>query len=987
MKIKDFTILAKTAGVVLVVVVALIGTLIFTSYRLVSRQFEEFETKDATLLVQQVLNELEKTNRKIKTLVKDWAPWDETYQFVHEVNSSFIEANLLDETFINLDLNFMLFYDSSGVLVYSKFFDVDRSEAIDKDAEVVNAVAAAPQLMLHFAKDFHADRSGILMTASAKPFLVSAAPIVTSKFEGPVRGTLIMGRFLDDTVIKKISEDTRLAVQIYPCTDVHESQSLSSILIQTTSAETLAGYSIVNDVMGKPAIHVEVIKNRDIFRQGLIVWKQHAIAIIVLGCIFIIVLLGLLDRFILRKLIRVTNEVGLIAEKGKQGMRLAVPGGDEIGMLAVRINHMLDTLEQHQLIQAENEQYLKKLLDSINCGVMVVDVEQRRIVDMNKAGASMLNWHKEDIVDLICHQNVCPEKMGECPVLDLHQEIDLCERIVLRSDGSELPVLTSATKVERQGREFLIDSFIDISGLKETQRELRSSEAKYRQFFEEDLTSNYISAVDGRILDCNPAFAQMLGYETVDEAKNANFKDHYSSPADRRVVLDQVRKQKRLERYEWQLRHRNGNPIYCIGNAIGVFNEKGELVSCRGYIFDDTRRVLLEKEMRQSQKMEAIGTLAGGIAHDFNNILAGIMGYTEIVVRELAGSVPQRVNTYLGNILTAGERARDLIKQILAFSRQSEMELRPVLLQQTVVEAIRLMRATIPTTIAIETRIASQATVMADQGQLHQIIMNLCTNACHAMAKGGTLTICLEDVSLSAEFTHIYSQLGPGEYVRMQVTDTGEGIPDKLRDRIFDPFFTTKQQGEGTGLGLSMVHGIVNSMKGLITVKSSVGKGTQFDIYLPQLKGDEIVPLGTQVSSPTGSERILYVDDDPALEEIGREILFGLGYQVTGFVDSPKALQYLFLHYSEIDLIVTDMTMPKLTGLDLAEKLRERGIQIPIIVCTGNVNDLTENQMLTLGISHCIQKPVTINSLAIKVRAALDSGDAKLKINCLHPQL
>ena len=980
MKFQDLKILTKTAGVVLVVIVTLVTTLIVTSYRLVSSQFAEFETKDATVLVQQVLQELNKINRKIQTAVNDWAPWDDTYQFVTDRNTAYIEANLLDDTFVNQDLNFMLFYDQSGQLVYSRFFDLEAAQVSDEDPEVLDAVAAAPPLMVHLKNDVHAEYSGILMTGSGNPFFVSAAPIVTSKFAGPIRGTLVMGRFLDETVVAKIGEDTRLSVLISPYTEAEGSDATREngsldhpVVVRATGDRTLIGYSLINDIQGKPVLKVEITKDRDIFQQGLLVWKQHAIAIMVLGYLFIIVLLGLLDRLVLRKLIRVTEEVGVIAEKGEQRTRLAVPGGDEIGMLAVRINHLLDTVEQHRLIQAENEAYLQKLLDSINCGVMVIEAESRRIVDINRAGAAMLGWHRTDILDRTCHQLVCPKDWGKCPVLDLKEEIDLSERIVLRADGLELPVLKSAVKVERQGREYLIDSFIDISGLKETQNELRQSEAKYRQFFEEDLTSNYISAADGRILDCNPAFAQMLGYETVEEAKKANFLGHYASPADRELVMDQLRQHKRLERYEWQLRHRNGNPIHCIGNAVGVFDESGELQYCRGYIFDDTRRVLLEKEVRQSQKMEAIGTLAGGIAHDFNNILAGIMGYTEIIRREMAGSAPQRVNTYLSNILSAGERARDLIKQILTFSRQSEVELRPVLLHHAVDEAVRLMRATIPMTIAIEKQLNSQATVMADQGQLHQIIMNLCTNACQAMPRGGTLTIGLDDVAPDRELTERFRQLASGDYVRLQIADTGEGIPEELRDRIFDPFFTTKPQGQGTGLGLSMVHGIVKSMQGLITVTSAVGKGTGFDIYLPQLSHEAELSSSTQEETPTGTEHILYIDDDPMLAEIGREMLLSLGYRVTEFISSVDALQHVFRHRPDIDLIVTDMTMPKLTGLDLAEKLREQDIQVPIIICTGNINDLTHPQMIALGISYCLQKPITISHLAAKVRTALDN--------------
>jgi CheY-like chemotaxis protein len=349
------------------------------------------------------------------------------------------------------------------------------------------------------------------------------------------------------------------------------------------------------------------------------------------------------------------------------------------------------------------------------------------------------------------------------------------------------------------------------------------------------------------------------------------------------------------------------------------------------------------------------------------------MGYTEILRRELAGSVPTRLEKYLDNIFSAGERARDLVKQILTFSRQSEVELRPVLLRQVLEEALRLMRATMPTTIAIDRKFESQAMVMADRSQLHQIIMNLCTNACQAMSKGGKLTVTLTDVVSDRDLSDRFGRLPPGGYVRLEVADTGEGIPAELLERIFDPFFTTKPQGQGTGLGLSTVHGAVKSMRGLITVNSEVGTGSRFEIYLPQLHREKVHPCQLQTAAPTGNEHILYLDDDATLTEIGGEMLRGLGYQVTAFSSSIDALQYMLRPHTEIDLLVSDMTMPQLTGLDLAERLRAQGVRLPIIICTGNANDISQHQMTALNIAHCVQKPITLSQLAVKVRETLDA--------------
>ncbi len=983
MQFKTLTILTKTASVVCVVIATLIATLAILSHTLVSNRFAQFEQKETKIQVQRAVNQLQDALRKVEASTKDYAPWDEVYQFVKEGNRSFVEANLLDATFVNLHISFMLFYDQQGLLVQQKFFDLGKAQEVEQDPEVLNAISAASPLMFHSAQDVHAHISGLLVTPSGKLLLVAAAPIVTSKFEGPIRGTLLMGHQLDDAEIARMNADSQLSLRIQPyqgmntrvpADQIREKNLLSrGAYVQAVSDRTVAGYAVLPDVLGKPAVTVEVSQDREIFQQGLSLWKQYAITLGVVGCIFIVVLLGLLNRFILHKLIKVTSEVDRIADTGSRDLRLTVEGKDEIAHLAERINSMLDGLERYQTMQEENKDYLKELLDSINCGVMVINADDRLVVDINKTGAAMLQRQIEEIVGKCCHQFICPREVNNCPVLDHGEEVELSERAVVRADGTNVFVLKSVVTVERQGQRYLIESFIDISTLKETQRELRNSEAKYRHFFEEDLTSNFISTPDGRILDCNPAFARMLGYQTVDEAKQVNFTDHYFSPADREVVMEKLRQEKRLVRHEWKLRQVNGNPIYCVGNAIGVFDASGAPIEYRVYIFDDTRRVVLEKDMRQSQKLEAIGTLAGGIAHDFNNILAGIMGYTEIVMRDLKDTATPRVNKFLFNILSAGERARDLIKQILAFSRQSEIELRPVLVQQAVEDVLQLIRATLPTTIAIEQHLNSQATVMADQVLMHQIIMNLCSNAGHAMkSSGGTLTLDVEDVTLDRPFTDSYQHLEPGDFVRLRVSDTGQGIPEHLQERIFDPFFTTKKKGEGTGLGLSMVHGIVSSMKGLVTVDSVVGQGTRFDIYLPRIAHPMESSQLEQEVLPIGSEHIVYVDDDPFLVEIGKEILLGLGYRVTDFTDSPEALRYLNEHHAEVDLLVTDMTMPKVTGIDLVRILRDQRARVPVILCTGHSEGLTAEQVTVLGISDFVLKPITVRSLADKVRTVLD---------------
>ncbi len=983
MSFKRNTILLKTVGVVCVVITTLIVVQVITSHTLVLRQFTKLEEQEMGIKVQQAVSELKGSLQKIETIVKDWAPWDDTYGFVQGENPAFIEKNLSDEAFINLNINFIVLINADQHLTYTQFFDQAAGAKVDMDAEVLHAITLASPLMLHNADDVHAHLAGILLAYPDKPLLVAAAPIVTSQFEGPIRGTLILGRYLDRAEVAKMSADIKLALTLGPHRDLPaqhpvltiEADGLTAneVAIEVIDDRNVAGSVQVLDLFGNPALTLSVSQSRVIFRQGMAMWQQHTISMAVLGVIFIVLLLGLLNRFILRKLTTVTQQVDRIAGQGGYHRRLEVRGGDEISNLAERINSMLDALEQYQSMQRENEHFLKGLLDSINCGVMVINAADGLIVDINKTGAALLQQEPEAMVGRSGNPFLNSGGMQPFHAPDTRQAVELSEQRMIRADGSQLPVLQSVATVERGDQRALIVSFIEISGLKEVQRKLQLSEAKYRLFYEEDLTSNFISTPDGRILDCNPAFARMLGYPTVAAALRVNIADHYFSPADRQAVLDKLNTERRLERHEWKLRHLRGHAIYCIGNAIAVFDEQGRPQEYRVYIFDDTRRVTLERDMRQRQKLEAIGTLAGGIAHDFNNILAGIIGYTEIIKRDLADLASPKIEKYLQNILLAGERARDLIRQILLFSRQSDMELRPVVLRQAIEDVIQLVRASLPATIAIEQYLGSEATVLADQVQLHQVIMNLCTNAGHAMKNsGGTLTLRVTDVTLDHRFTDRYDNLEPGEYACIQVSDTGKGIPEHLLDRIFDPFFTTKKKGEGTGLGLSMVHGIVSSMKGLILVDSTEGYGTQFDIYLPKVTNAEEGLQLHQETLPGGTEHIVYVDDDPFLVDIGKEILQGLGYRVTTFTQSPEALQYLGEHGSEVDLVISDLTMPKLTGIDLARALQKQQAQIPVLLCTGHNEGLTGEDLQSVGIETIILKPITMHNLALQVRTALD---------------
>jgi signal transduction histidine kinase/ActR/RegA family two-component response regulator len=381
-----------------------------------------------------------------------------------------------------------------------------------------------------------------------------------------------------------------------------------------------------------------------------------------------------------------------------------------------------------------------------------------------------------------------------------------------------------------------------------------------------------------------------------------------------------------------------------------------------------------ERELRQAQKIEAVGMLAGGIAHDFNNILAAIIGFTELAEDQTPEGSPAR--RYMESVLMAGTRGRDLVKQILTFSRQAEPERRPLQLATVVTETFNLLRASIPATIDIRMNLPQDELgfVHADSTQMQQVVLNLCSNATHAMRRrGGRISVDL------CEYGFFYAAdapdpgMSPGSYVRLSVSDTGEGMSPDTLERIFDPFFSTKPKGEGTGLGLSVVHGIVASHGGTITVSSELGKGSCFTVYLPRHRADG--PRDSAAGHdaiPRGHERVLFIDDEADLAAIGNQMLTGLGYRVISATRSTEALALFRLNPSAFDVVVTDQTMPELTGVELAKEILALRADMPIIMCTGFSHVVDDGFARAAGIRAFLMKPLSKKEIAQTIRGVLD---------------
>ena len=433
-------------------------------------------------------------------------------------------------------------------------------------------------------------------------------------------------------------------------------------------------------------------------------------------------------------------------------------------------------------------------------------------------------------------------------------------------------------------------------------------------------------------------------------------------------------------RGEFLNKKRDGELYWEVGTISSIRDENGEISHLLSVSEETTDRKALEAEnqelerrVRRSQKLDTIGTLAGGIAHDFNNILTPIMGYAEIAEDRTDASDP--LHSDLGRILSAAQRAKELIDRILLFSRQTEKERKPVRIQSIAHEAIQLLRSSIPATIAIDEQIDSSCGwVFADEAQIHEVIVNICTNAYHAMEGGtGTLTIGVEPVELDADAARMHPNLEEAEYVRISIRDTGSGMDSETQERIFEPFFTTKTIGKGTGMGLSVVHGIVQSHHGEVVVHSTPGEGTVFEVYLP-VTAEEARPLPEDSKEmKQGQGSILVVDDDPAIADVVTAMVEQLGYEVTTYTSSHTALEELTRYPERYDLVVSDLTMPNLTGKDLFGRLAQLDPPIPILIMTGYGDELEEDGG---DAPKVVAKPFALKELAGAIRELLDDSVA-----------
>jgi PAS domain S-box-containing protein len=562
---------------------------------------------------------------------------------------------------------------------------------------------------------------------------------------------------------------------------------------------------------------------------------------------------------------------------------------------------------------------------------------------------------------------------------------------LIRKDGNPVCIEFTATfRRDDTGRPVqILGVSRDITERKQAEETLRQSEAKYRFLTEKMNDIIWLTDLDFRLTYISPSVEKILGLtpeerlrQTPAEMMSPEALSHAFNILNRELEREYEEgvDPERTVKLDMDFCHKNGSIVPMESVMSAIRDHDNTIIGIHGVSRDITERKRAEEEKKrleaqlaQAQKLESIGTLAGGIAHDFNNILAAIIGYAGLAINDI--SEPAKARGELNEVLKAGDRAKRLVSQILAFGRQTETRHSPLELQPVIKESIKMMRSIIPTTIEIRQKIIDSGLVMSDPTQINQIIMNLCTNAVHAMDKsGGVLEVGLKRVNINGDEKTPDLGLPPGHYLKLSVSDTGQGMTPEVKARIFDPYFTTKEVGRGTGLGLSVVHGIVKSHGGVITCRSTYGQGSVLDIYLPEIntKDESSDPYLEKRPLPVGTERILFVDDEPVLIELAKRMIENLGYTVHTRMSSLEAFELFRSDPYKFDLVITDMTMPGITGDKLAQRMMEIRRDIPIILCTGYSEHITEEMAKKIGIREFVMKPLVVKELSKTIREVLD---------------
>jgi len=854
-----------TLLIIAVTMIGLVSGLFLISRVLLIRGFTKIEEDFARENMGRASSALTNELSRLDQTTSEYASWYLSSAYVSGRDPSYVPPEFLTTTFQQLKVSFVIIFDSKGHELFSKGFDVATGGEIPIPAGIEDHLKPESILLTHPSTDSKV--AGILVLPEG-PVLVDSRPILSGGSQGPIAGTMIMGRVIDDAEVRHLAEMTLMPIEIQrPDTfslspDFRAAAATLSgktpIVTRELDSESLAAYERLPDIYGRSAEIMRVLLPRTIYRQGRTSLVQFLLLVIAAGLCFGAVTLFLLERFVISRIASLTENITRVGASGDLSARLDIPGKDELAFLGTAINGMLEDLEKSQIERHEGRTRLAVMMERMPAIMWTTD-KFFRYTSATGTGLEHLGLRPGELVGKTLFQ-------------------------YFQTDDPEFPSI-AAQQMAMAG--------------------------------------------------------QSVTYELI-----------------------------------WQ------NRIF-ESHVQPLRNSDGELLGVIGVALDITDRKQLADQLRQSQKMQAVGELAGGVAHDFNNLLMVVKGHAEMLRDRLiaAGSAegrdPARQNVL--QIQQAAERAAALTRQLLAFSRMQVLQPRVLDLNEVVGGMIQMVSRVIGENIELAFLPGPNlGCTKADPTQIEQVVLNLVVNARDAMPNGGRLTIETSNIELDNRYAAQHAVVEPGPYIMLTVSDTGCGIDAATQARIFEPFFTTKEQGRGTGLGLATVYGVVKQSGGYIWVYSEVGHGTTFKIYLPLVMAlsDAKVQEKIHRAPEPGTETILFVEDEMSVRELVTEYLSARGYRVLEAPDGVKALEIASEHDGEIQLLITDVVMPHLSGRELATRVSARRPRLKVLYISGYTDDSIFRHGVLEGGMAFLQKPFNLKALAAKVREVLEGVPA-----------
>ncbi len=977
------TLRVKTLIIIGAMLAGSLGALYIVSRIVLLGSFAKLEEQETRRNVDRVRSALADELSTLDHLCRDSATWDKAYAFIENGDPDFIRSDVGYGRFSTLSQRgqtLLLYIHSSGRIVFGEGFDL-RTQKETPIPEGLHAhLLPGGTLLRHSTPE--SGVAGILLIPEG-PILLASRPIVTTDGQGPIRGSLLVGRSLDSTEIARLSEKTHLAVALLPFQDprlrslfpIVPSAQINNgpVAVQPVNGDTIAGYALLGDMNGNPALVLRVTMPREVYHRGQTSVIYFSIVILAGGLVASILTLLLLEKAILSRVAILSSSVLTVGETGDLSRRVQLTGTDELGHLAGAVNRMLEALEASRRLERESEERYRLLFQRNQAGVFRCTTDGK-IIDGNEALARILGHTSRE--EMLAPHQAEAQWGGEDTAsfltrLKEQSIVSNWEGILRRRDGSPVWVLASGTLLDGCVIEGTV---IDITDRKQAEAEnLRLVTA-----IEQSAEAVVITNPTGEIEYVNAAFTWITGYKR-EEVMGQSTKILKSGKHDR--AFYQQLWETILKGRNWHgelINRRKDGTLYTELMAISaVKGERGEVTHFIATKQDVTERKSLEAQLQQAAKIDAVGGLAAGVAHDFNNLLTIINGYTELLVDQFASN--EEVSAFLKEIKDAGERAASLTHQLLAFSRHQVLAPEVIDLNSVISNLEKMLKRLIGEDITLHTHLdPSLGLVKADPGQIEQVIMNLAVNSRDAMPTGGNFSIETSNVELDEVFARSHLTMEPGSYVLVAVGDTGVGMTPETKAHIFEPFFTTKGKGKGTGLGLATVYGIIKQSGGSIWVYSEPGQGTVFKLYLPVASGEPIVKRDaiTSADSASGSETILVVEDEEGVRSMVRLALASAGYKVLESADGESALLICADHGEPIHLLITDVVMPKMSGPLVADKVATLRPGIKVLYMSGYTDDAVVHYGVLRQEMPFIQKPFSPIALRKKVREVL--GEQKV---------